>query len=95
MDYATVEQFNQLQKRYYDLAAKVERLDEATYKEISQLKIEIHQIRAEMKTFKQSTDIQFEDITGKLDRQVSLIKENSDTLKKHGELLKQILAKLA
>ncbi len=99
MNHPTIEQFNQLQKQYYELAAKVERLDEmekkrdftihdsavkigiaeglaeSTHKEISQLKVEMMRVRAEMKELRQSSDQQFESVHQKLDRQSELLKE--------------------
>src|SRR5436853_6316190 len=98
MNQPTIEQFNQLQKQYYELAAKMERLDEmekqrdftirdsavkigiaeglaeSTHKEISQLKFEMIQVRAEMKELRQSSNQQFESVHQKLDRQSELLK---------------------
>lgn len=111
MNYPTIEQFNQLEKKYYELAVKVDRLDaeerkqnfniqdcaskvaiaegltESNYKDISQLRLEIHQARAEMKAFRQSVDEQFDGVNRKLDRQEAMTKEN-------GDLLRQLVTKL-
>jgi len=125
MNQPTIEQFNELQKQYYELSARVERLDqmekkrdftirnsavkigiaeglaESTHKEISQLKLEMIQVRAEMKELRETSDQQFEGLHQKLDRQEVMAKENSGTLnqhgellREHGELLRQILARL-
>ena len=115
MNQPTMEQFNQLQRQYYELAAKMERLDEmekkrdftirdsavkigiaeglaqSTHKEISQLKLEIIQVKAEVKELRQSTDQQFEIIHQKLDRQIEIIHQKLD---RQSELLQAVLAKL-
>ena len=99
MNQPTIEQFNELQKQYYELSVRVERLDqmekkrdftirdsavkigiaeglaESTHKEISQLKFEMIQVRAEMKELRQSSNQQFESVHQKLDRQSELLKE--------------------
>jgi dsDNA-specific endonuclease/ATPase MutS2 len=119
MNQPTIEQFDQLQKQYYALVQRVDRLDQAekkhdftirdssvkigiaeglaesTHKEVSQLKLEMIQVRAEVKELRHSTDQQFEDIRERLDRQEVMLKESHNELTKklqesHDELTKKL-----
>jgi tetrahydromethanopterin S-methyltransferase subunit G len=64
-----------------------EGLAEVTYRELTQIKIDMVQLRAEIHELRDSTDQNFESIHNRLDTQESMTKENS-------ELLRAILAKL-
>lgn len=79
---AKVEHLNQNEKRHdftiRDSAVKVgiaEGLAETNFKEISQLRLQMHQIQAEMKGMRISTDEQFKGVHEKLDKQSELLRE--------------------
>ncbi|HWS83567.1 MAG TPA: hypothetical protein VN207_04850 [Ktedonobacteraceae bacterium] len=63
-----------------------EGLAENTYKELSRLKIELIQVKAEIKLLRTTNDQQFEDVHKKFDKQEELLRE-------HGSMLRQLLEK--
>jgi len=93
-----VDRLDQAEKKHdftiRDSSVKIgiaEGLAESTHKEISQLKLEMIQVRAEMKELRSSTDQHFEDIRERLDRQETIVRESHDELTKKLDLILQFL----
>ena len=118
MNHPTMEQFNELQRKYFELATKVERLDEiekqrdftirdsavkiglaeglakANHEGLAKLgaKLDANQLEVEaaLKDIKQVSSQQFEALNTKLDRQETIVKENSEMLGQHNKRLEAI-----
>ncbi|HWS82761.1 MAG TPA: hypothetical protein VN207_00725 [Ktedonobacteraceae bacterium] len=77
-----------------------EGLAETTYKELSQVKLELHQVRAEIKELRTTSGQNFEDMRYHFDRQETAIRETHDLVHRieksvleTNELVRQFIAK--
>lgn len=93
-----VDRLDQIEKEHdftiRDSSVKIgiaEGLAETTFKELRQLSLDMHYIRAELKELRSSNDQHFERLEKKIDTQEEKFNQKFDNLEK---LLKQVLTKL-